>query len=157
VRLENEDMADWVDLYYPEVAGRGLSAALQQELDHLGVGVQLRASWLHPSNEGWTMVERGPRRSQVCSATDRRLFILTLSGEELLYFEFKTDSLPEIALAISVWLSEQAPSGEETEERCPFLHLTPSARLYERGEEIKAKWQQLLAGILHRPPHDEDE
>jgi hypothetical protein len=146
---DERDLPDYADLY-PETVGRGLSAALQDELDLLGVGNELRATWLHPSNQGWTSVERGQRNAQMCCALAERLFMLTLRGEGIIYFELQTDSLPETALGISVWLSDPPPSVKETEERCPFMHATAEASAYEGGEAIELKWQRLLMdGLPH--------
>jgi hypothetical protein len=63
---------------YPDLVGRGLSAALQIELDALGA--DLKASWEIEPLAFWSGVERGHRTAQVAAAAGERGFSFVALG-----------------------------------------------------------------------------
>jgi hypothetical protein len=126
---------------YPELEGRGLSSALQEQLDVLGAG--LKASWPNPDLL-WTRVKRGERAAQISCGSEVRVFMTALWGEGVQYFEHESTSLGEVTAAVSVWLAEEQPTGAETVRQCPYLELEPFADAYERGEAIEFRWQEFL-------------
>jgi uncharacterized protein DUF6193 len=132
---------------YPEAVDVGLSAALQVELETLGI--DLEASWFEPLalRSG---VERGTRRAQVSAAAEKRAFGLSLWTDGVGSLNGWSSELRAIAAAISGWLSDEQPRVDAMAARFSFLEVEPLGRAYERGEAIEYVWR----GLLESPPVD---
>jgi Family of unknown function (DUF6193) len=131
---------------YPELAGRGLSAALRAELAALGSDVE--PSW-DPPLALWSHAARGSRSGEAYAAADERSFGLDLWAEGVEYLSGWSSDLGEVAAAIDLWLADA--DAETTAERFAFLALNEFARAYDRGDAIEIRWRSYLG----QPPDEQ--
>jgi hypothetical protein len=133
---------------YPDLVGRGLSAALQVELD--AIGADLTASWEIEPLAWWSGVERGSRMAQVAATAEERGFTFSLWGGGVERIYGYTNDLHQVAATIADWLGDEQLNGTAISARHPFLEQSPLDAADERGEAVEYLWQRLLDA----PPFD---
>jgi hypothetical protein len=121
-------------LHYPELQRVSLGRFVRRLLRELGY---------EPDRSEDPKITIGPRYSQVCTASLRRLFMFGLWDRGVSYGHGKTDSPRAMVDAIAAFVFAQKSVDDMT--HCfPFVELTDAARAHERGQLVEHRWAEYL-------------
>jgi hypothetical protein len=134
------------DLYPDLIALGGLANALQSALREIGSYLTVSELDKGINFVVYARVESGSRFSQIYIAAEERLFLFDFWARGVMLARGQTPDLDETARAIDKWVASCC-STADLAAAFRFVAVEQAATAYERGNEVKERWQSYIRGI----------
>jgi hypothetical protein len=134
------------ELYPDVIAMGGLTKALQSSLREIGSALTVQDVEGKINFVVYARVASGTRSSQVCIGAAERVFLFDFWARGVNLANGQTPHLLEVARAIDTWVASDCNT-TDLARAFGFVVVKPDAAIYERGEEVEARWQDYIKHI----------
>jgi hypothetical protein len=132
---------------YPDLIEKGgLAIALREALREIGSPLSVSELDKSVPFVAYARVESGSRFSQVYIGAEKRMFLFDFWNRGVCLAHGATPEILEMAGSIDKWIASACTTDELARAfRC--VTIAAFAAVYERGEEVEARWRQYLASL----------